>query len=122
MKTAYVFCILMAMTFVHCSEPYQKRFIRKSLRLHGEDASVEWYYYSLIGGYSPGHIDLKMPHSHQLICESTYISDIRLQHDSLFIQLWKDVHKEFDIFLQFNTRLDLRLKVFIDSAVGQQPL
>jgi len=87
----------------------------------GQKATIELYRYSLISGYSPGKIELKKSNSHELICESVYISDFRLQHDSLIITLWENVHKSPNMFLQFNSRLSYHLNIFIDSTVGRQP-
>jgi hypothetical protein len=111
----------MAMILTSCGHNYYQRIVKKSLPLPGQNATIDWYYYSLISGFSPGNIELKMKNSHELICESGYISDIKLKHDTLIITLWENVYKKPNIFLQFNSRLSVRVKVVIDSAIGSQP-
>ncbi|UPK67451.1 hypothetical protein [Chitinophaga filiformis] len=92
---------------------YNKRIVIKNISLDAK-SEVEIYHYSLITGFSPCFIDLKTDKTHKLICESSYISDMRVAGDTLIISLWKNHYHKLDT-VGMNG-----LKIVIDTS-GHQP-
>lgn len=89
------------------------RIVIKNISLDAK-SEVEIYHYSLITGFSPCFIDLKTDKTHKLICESSYISDMRVAGDTLIISLWKNHYHKLDT-VGMNG-----LKIVIDTS-GHQP-
>ncbi len=92
---------------------YSKRIIIKKVEYNSK-ISIEWYHYSLITGFSPGHIDIVSENTNEPICESSYISDFRLSNDTLTVVLWKN-HTNT---IKFENKADIVIRV---DTTGSHP-
>ena len=90
MKT--IFSFLTAVFLVGCSATDKKLFI-KSVQLN-ETKRVDWYFHSLIGGFSRSYLQSEGKDAEQhAFFESFYLSDFSKVGDTLTIQIYKNDYK-----------------------------
>ena len=88
MKTTF---FILSIIILHgCFSPPDRKLFIKSIQ--AEDSKrVDWYFFSLIGGFSQSYLQYEDKDSgQQRFFKSFYVSDISKQNDTLSIQLWKN--------------------------------
>ena len=92
---------------------YKNRIVIKSVNF--SPWKVEWYHYSLLTSYSPGIIEIKKDSPEgNIVCKSSYISDINYRNDSLIISFWANDTVTIRKFTWFATPIGT-------DTTGKQP-
>jgi len=94
-KTLQYLLFLQLILSVTACNQYGDRIIKKKIEL-ANGQQIEWYWYSLIGGYSVEYIDLKeQDKKGKHIYINPLICDINLRDDTLFVSVGKGANTIF---------------------------
>lgn len=98
------------------SNPDKKIFIKSIQAADGK--RIDWYCNSLPGGLSKSYLQYedKAGEQHTFL-ESSYLSDIRKQGDTLIIQVWKSDGNDYQV--DYDNAQALELITKLDTTGGQ---
>jgi hypothetical protein len=100
---------LLFVIFVACFKPDKKIYI-KSIMLKNQ--RVDWYFYSLISNFSRSYVELSNNElSENVFFESFFVSDINLNHDTLYIEVYENNYK-----LDSAAILKTNIKIVVDTT------